>query len=315
MADEFAAEQGAALRLMDRGCYAEAYAKLTELAGLHPDNTALYYLRSCSAARLPDTALAVNLIREAVGKGFFFGDVLLRQSPSWQVLQGLPEFEELAAICVARQREQSGPACYLTELPPGADAPYAAVLALHGNGGNATEALASWRPAAEQGRLLAAIQSSQLFATDQYGWNDQELADKDIAAQLAALAAEHDLDADRTVIAGFSMGAETALRFALSGPVPVCGFVLLGPGGPGSPDPDSWLPLIRQQRAAGANLRGYLLIGELDDEVPAETHRRLTELLAEHGIPCGFEILPDLAHNYPDNFGPIIRRALAFIDS
>jgi predicted esterase len=300
---------------MDQGRYAEAYAKLTELAGRHPDSTTLYYLRSCAAARLPDTALAVDLIREALGKGFFFGDVLLRQSPSWQVLQGQPEFEELAAVSIARQRERSAPASYLTELPPGVNAPHAAVLALHGNGGNATEALTAWRPAAEQGRLLAAIQSSQLFATDQYGWDDQEQADKDVTAQFAALSAEHDLDAGRTVIAGFSMGAETALRLALAGPVPMCGFMMLGPGGPGSPDPDSWLPLIRQQRATGANLRGYLLVGELDDVVPAETHRRLAGLLSEQGIPCGFEILPDLAHRYPDDFGPIIGRALAFIDS
>jgi hypothetical protein len=104
------------------------------------------------------------------------------------------------------------------------------------------------------------------------------------------------------------------LQVALRGTVPVCGFVLLGPGGPTTPDPDSLLPLIRQQRATGVELRGYLLLGELDDEDPAETHKRLAELLTENGIPCGFEIIPGVAHDYPENFGPIVQRALAFVD-
>jgi predicted esterase len=314
VADEFTILQGAALRLMDQGQNAQAYAKLTELASQYPDRATLYYLRSCLAARLADTALALSLIREALDKDFFFGEMLMRQSPSWKGLQGLAEFEELAAISVARQRELAAPAHYLTALPHDRSAPHPAVLALHGNGGNAQEALAAWHPVVEQGRLLASIQSSQPFATDQYAWDDLDLALKDIGALFTALTAEHQIDARHTIIAGFSMGAETALQVAINGTVPVCGFLMLNPGGPGSPDPDALLPLIRRQRATGVDLRGYLLVGALDDEVPAETHRRLTELLADHGVPCGFEILPGIGHDYPDDFGPIIQRALAFVD-
>jgi len=188
------------------------------------------------------------------------------------------------------------------------------VLALHGNGGNARDALAGWHPVVEQGRLLASIQSSQILATDKFAWDNQEVAFQDIGTRFAALAAEHDLDTRQTIIAGFSMGAETTLQVALNGVLPVCGFILLGPGGPSTPDPDSLRPLIRRQRRTRVALRGYLIVGELDDEVPAATHKRLTELLTDGGIPCGFETVQGLAHDYPEDFGPILRRALAFID-
>lgn len=315
MADGFAVMFGSALRLMDEGQHARAYELLTDQAGRYPDQELdIYYLRSCLATRLQDNALALRLIREALDKGYFYGEVLLRQSPSWQVLQGLAEFEELAAISLARQGELAVTARHLTALPSDAQAPYRAVLALHGNGGNAQEALTGWNPVVEQGRLLASIQSSQVFATNKYAWDNQERAFQDVAAQFVALTAEYELDTQHTIIAGFSMGAETTLHIALNSIVPVCGFIMLGPGGPSTPDPESLLPLIRQQRTRGVELRGYLLLGELDDEVPAQTHRHLTELLTDNGIPCGFEIVPTLAHEYPEGFGPVLERVLAFID-
>jgi acetyl esterase/lipase len=44
-----------------------------------------------------------------------------------------------------------------------------------------------------------------------------------------------------------------------------------------------------------------------------ETQRRLASFLTEHGVPCGFEAVPGVAHAYPLDFRPIIQRALAFV--
>jgi hypothetical protein len=39
----------------------------------------------------------------------------------------------------------------------------------------------------------------------------------------------------------------------------------------------------------------------------------MIELFRERGIACEAEFHPDMAHDYPDDFGDDIRRALTFI--
>src|SRR5205823_9745002 len=125
--------------------------------------------------------------------------------------------------------------------------------------------------------LLAAVQSSQIAATKTYLWDDQATAMRDIEARYADLRRLHAIDAGRVVLAGFSLGGETALRAALSGAIPTKGFILLGPGGPTIDTPEEWLPLITQ--GAERNLRGYVLLGEEDAGVPHDAIRTLVELL------------------------------------
>ena len=117
--------------------------------------------------------------------------------------------------------------------------------------------LHGWGPVAEQGWLLAAAQSSQAGMTDQYIWDDQNTALREIAQHYATLRDEHDIDPSRVVLGGFSMGGETALRAALLGTMPARGFILLGPGGPTIDTPDEWLPLMRTSTGArSAQLSG-----------------------------------------------------------
>jgi predicted esterase len=301
--------------------YAGALELLTAEGPRHPGHqTDVSYLRSCLAARTGDYGLAVEILEQTLERGTWFGETLLRRSPSWQPLQGRPDFERVAAACLERQRaEQAGrpPAHYSALIPDGGTPPYRSIVALHGNGENPGKALAGWRSVTGEGWLLAAIESSQIVQSDGYVWDDTQVALREIREQYAALAADHELSADHLVIAGFSMGGHTALRVALSGTIPARGFILLGPGGPdpGADDPSSWLPLIQEARARGAQLRGYLLAGQDDEETPVEAQRRLAGFLTGQGVPCGFEAVPGVAHAYPRDFRPIIARALAFVTS
>jgi dienelactone hydrolase len=308
--------------------YAEALDLLTAEGPRHPGNEPdVVYMRSCLAARKGDEGLAVAVLAQALEKGLWFGETLLRRSPSWQPLQGRPDFEKVVAACLQRQHaEQEGrpPVHYTALLPDGGEAgggvggggagPYRGFVALHGNGENVRKALDGWRPVTGEGWLLAAIESSQIIQSDGYVWDDTEVALREIREQYAALAADHELSADHLVIAGFSMGGYTALRVALSGTIPARAFVLLGPGGPdpAADDLASWLPLIREQQERGVPLRGYLIAGQDDGETPVEAQRALAGLLTENGIPCGFEVVPGVGHAYPLDFRPVIARALAF---
>lgn len=240
----------------------------------------------------------------------------ITQTPSWQPLQGRPEFEKVASLCKARELEAHAEAVLMVEEPEGGcreDRPCPTLVALHGNGSFGAAALNGWRPAVSQGWLLAAVQSSQIMATNIYMWDDQQTALRDIQERYAELRRTHNIDPDRVVLAGFSLGGETALRAALSGTIPVRGFLLLGPGGPTIDTPEEWLPLIKQ--GAARQLRGYVLLGEQDLGTPHETIKALINLLNTHDIPTHLEILPDLAHDYLRDPAPVLERALAFIDS
>jgi predicted esterase len=298
-----------------KGEFGTVYDLITADEARYPDHKAeILYLRSCMAARLGDNTLAMGLIRDALDQGIWYGEGMMRRTPSWQPLQGLPEFEELVQACKAQELASDvGPQLLLSEPDGGCSPgdPCPVLLALHGNGDNGQRALTGWRPIVEQGWLLAAAQSSQAGMMGFYIWDDQETALRELAAHYATLREEQSIDRDRMVIGGFSMGGETALRAALLGTVPARGFILLGPGGPTIDTPDEWLPLIEGAKERG--LRGYVFLGEKDNTIPHDEIRAIVASLNAHGIPCELETVPGIAHEYPLDFGPRIKRALGFI--
>jgi predicted esterase len=295
--------------------YAGALEILTREGDRFPAEAAnVLYLRSCMAARVGLPDLAVAILEDALNRGLWYGERVMRESPSWQPLQGLPAFERLAAVCKARQAAAAiGPALRVLDpadgCPAGATCPL--FIALHGNAGTADSAIQGWRAVTDAGWRLVALQSSQVGGANAYLWDDQETALRETAAQYADLSAQYTVDPARLVVAGFSLGGETALRIVLSGSIPAPAFILLGPGGPTMDTPDAWLPLIAQGAARG--VRGYVFLGDRDNAVEQDNARRVVDLLNAHGVPCGLEMLPNLGHAYPVDFAPGIRRALAFV--
>lgn len=303
------------MQLYGNQAFAEALELLTQEGEAFPEETpTILYLRSCMAARIGQPALAVQILEEALNRGYWYGEALMRGSPSWQSLQGMPAFEQVAEVCKRREAEvQTGPSA-LIEEPEGdhsADHPRPLFIALHGNGDNARSALACWRPIVAQGWVLAALQSSQIGYSDAYGWFDEERSVREIAEQYTALREQRAIDSGQIILAGFSMGGAVALRLALQQTISARGFILLGPGGPPIDTPEAWIPLI--QAAAARGLRGYILLGEEDENIPKDAIRTLAALLNTHGVPCQVETIPDLGHGYPPDSGPCLSRALAFL--
>lgn len=274
----------------------------------------ILYLRSCMAARLGRNEQSLALIRQALDRGIWYGEQVMRRSPSWEPLQGIPEFERLVDECkVLQDREVSGARLLVLEPGEGCSEaqPCPAVVALHGNMMNGETALEGWRPVTSRGWLLASVQSSQAGMSGAFVWDDADVALRDVAEQYSALTAGYSIDRDHVILAGFSLGGETALLAALKGTIPVEGFMLLGPGGQRVDEPESLLPLIEQASLRG--LRGYIFVGENDNLIEHDALHTLAGLLNEHGIPCGLEAVPGIRHEYPADFGPYIDRALAFL--
>lgn len=271
------------------------------------------YLRSCLAARTGQTELSLSLIQEALDKGLWYNRQMMRESPSWKVLQGLPEFEQMVEVCAVREDEAHGePELFVTEPTGGFQEgqTYPLFLTLHGNMSNAQQALRGWHRVVDEGWILAAAQSSQVTTANMYIWDNQETAMRELEAHYKRLCAEYPVDTEKVLVVGFSMGGETALRAVLSGIIPARGFILLGPGGPTVDQPEAWLPTLGEGRARGT--RGYILMGDADGIIEPEELRKLTRLLASYGIPCEIEVLPGLRHEYPRDFA-VVQRALDFV--
>lgn len=308
----------AAMGLYREQKFGDVYDLLTREGEQFPDNAHdVLYLRSCMAARGGKHDLAIGLIKEAADKGIWYSEFVMRETPSWKVLQGLPEFEALVPVFAELEKAAYvGPVMQVIEPAGGCPERQACpmLISLHGNGGNLGQSVAGWEPVLGMGWLHAALQSSQVRAMDAFVWDDQEIALGELAAHYARVTDEHSVDRARVVLGGFSMGGETALRAALLGTIPVEGFILLGPGGPMMDEPDTLLPLVEAAQAAGRTPRGYVLIGENDDDILPDALRRIVGMLNEHGIACEVEQIPGIRHEYPRSFGDYVGRALAFIE-
>lgn len=277
----------------------------------------LYYWRISSAARLGDNDLAIALLKDILQTGFWYGEVLLRKSPALKSLQGNPAFERLVELNRQLQEqdpEQKYPLLTLrSEDHCQAGGPACpALIGLHTNAGSAQDSVEFWQPAASQGWLVGVPQSSQAMWKGAYVWDNYEIAESEVRKALESMVEKYAIDQTRVILAGHSMGGETAMHLAMEGGVGTHGFIAIGPAGPFMDDLDRWLPVIHAGQNLG--LRGYLLVGEEDESVEHEHIRMLYEMLNQNGIPCELEEIPLAGHDYSPEYESAMLRALEFVD-
>ena len=299
----------------------ERYADGLELAGKNlaafPEKTAqLNYWRMILAARLEDPAGVNRIFEETLAAGIWFSERLMRRSPSLEGMNGNEEYERL--IKVAAQMQAVDPTNRIPALvvrPEGAcgaqDDACPLLYFLHGNTDSPAANLLHWRELANQGWVLAMPQSSKAMWPEAYFWPAYEECAAEIEHHYNNLAKQYSVDPEKTILAGFSMGAEIALATALSGKIPARGFILLGPGGYLMDDVKDWEPFIEQ--AAGRGLRGMILTGEEDDSIPHDNIRQLVELLNDRGISTQHKSYPNLKHEYPPDFSATLKDSIEFI--
>ncbi len=276
----------------------------------------LNYWSSTMAARLGEHDLSIALLREMLDQGFWYGDILLRQSPSFTDLQETPDFEKLIAQNQALYlRESVIP--LLTLRPEGRcrenSPPCRLLIGLHANQSSAEDTLVFWQPAAAAGWLVAAPNSSQAFWKGSYIWNDIPSSTSEIKGHFEQIQQQYKIDARQVVIAGHSMGAELAIRLSLSGAIPSIGFLAVGPAGPFLEDPQSWDSLI--QESADSGIKGYIILGEQDQTIPRANIMRFIETANLSGIRCGFETAPNAGHEYSPEYSPAVLNGLSYIQS
>ena len=291
-------EHAAALNLLEdhAGCF-PAYDHLTT------------NWRMCMLAETGQTERALAIFKESVDQGIWWMEPVLREDPDLASLQGLPEFETLVETCKVLEQEALNRARpELVVLEPAGDwpRPYPLLVVFHGYAGSAKDTLIEWQGLADQGWLVAAIQSSQPVGFNAYAWSDTGRALADAGQSYQRLVENYPVDPQRMVAGGFSQGGGLAIRMALQETFPMNGFIAVAP----------WLA---EAEAMGAQLagpsprrsRGYLVLGGQDQGHANFIH--IQNLLDAACISHQAEEHPQAGHVYPPGFPETINRALAFI--
>lgn len=305
-------------RLHAEGDFRNARDLATEHIDDFPEQRHLIaYWQSTMSARIGDYGEAIEVLSEILETGFWYGETLLRQSPSFKTLQGEPEFEELVATNRAlREGDIQIGLNVLTVRPEGrcqADEPACKLLiGLHANMSTSRDALEFFQVAASQDWMVAAPQSSQAAWKDAYLWNDLETSALEIEQIFNNLLQQYHIDQDQVILAGHSMGGEIATWLSLSGRIPNLGFIACGPGGPFMEDLDKWQPFV--EIASQSGLRGYMIVGKDDNTIPQGNVARLVDLLNLNGIYCELEVVPNAGHAFTPEYHPALLRAIRYIN-
>jgi predicted esterase len=289
--------------------YAEALDLLTREGSRFPDRDArIQFWRACMASRMGETQQALGILQAAVDEGYWYGEHQLHKDDDLQPLWNLPEYEQLVDICLERlaaAQAKTEPKLTVIE-PESGTGPWPLLIALHGNSSSAQASSEYWFPAVSAGWLVALPQSSLLGGPDAFVWNDWDLAEQEIAAHYRSLLEQFDIDEERVILGGFSMGAGLAAWLTLKNSPQARGFIAVAPYMPEEADIASLLSKQEVQK------RGYVIIGVQDREC-YQIAQTLAARLRGNGNQIELREYADLYHEYPADFAQILPRALDYI--
>jgi predicted esterase len=292
--------------------YAEALELVMKEGDNFPENRMWAdYWKMVSAARVENRTLVYEVARKSLADGLWYGEFLWRQSPSYASLQGDPEFEQIVADSLKAQQKDipSAEPIVVKKLPSNHSAESPLLIALHGNQSTAERTLPFWEPAVLDGWVTVILQSDQVMFKNAFAWDDVERSFAYVKSQYEAL--NIPFDSKHVVIAGHSMGGLIAIRAALEGVIPVCGFVVNGPATPYLDHPEDLEKLLDSARERG--LRAYFILGEQDNAINTPEVKSLAEKMKAAGMACEVEMVPDSTHDHNPAYDPAIRRGLAFV--
>lgn len=296
------------------GEFQQAFELIEREGGNFPgDRPLVDYWTMCAAARIGNPARVIQVAEKFHKDGLWYGEMMWRMTPSFKSLQGDAGFERVVAQSLAIQSKDASVADSITLefAPKGATKGTPLLIALHGNQSNANKTLPFWKPAVDGGYMLAVPQSKQAMFRGAYIWDDLDASFKRVKTCFAALKKDRNLDPERIILAGHSMGGLVAIQMALTGELPVHGLIANGPALPFGDAPDEFEKALALAKARG--LRAYFIMGDKDVDIEQEAVRAFVENMSTAGIPCKLEIVPGATHDYTPDYDAVLLRALKFV--
>lgn len=253
---------------------------------------------------------AMDAFEYALERDVWFGSYSMG-ADVWAPLRELERFAGIKARNEAMRQEAQKKARpeQVVVTPDGFDEAkaYPLFIALHGGGGNIAEFKDVWTSAKMKSEFITAyLQSSLVVGMDSYSWTENlEVTRREIADAYRKIIKEYRITEDQVIVGGFSSGGVAALDVALSGTIPMAGFIVLCPAKPES---------FSEERVAAAKergLRGTLLTTEMDQRLADQ--EEMAEILKRVGFPHQFIVTPDIGHWIPEDLDEQIDRAIEHV--
>jgi predicted esterase len=305
------------------GRFREALEAAREAARRFPDYQAkTSFWVACIENRLGNHEVAIEVLQNAVKKGIWWPDQSLRD-PDLESIRDRPEFRAVEAGCVRLGQQQT--AVLDPELMVRTPSDYSdeynwpSLMVFHQRYGERPELSAEpWSPAVLSGMVLAALWSSQVYCSDGRCWDNLQSAEKDVKWATSQLRDKYVVDLKRFVFGGFSQGGGLSIYSALKRLAPNRGFVAVASSDwvvPEKPAAERMQPseafssIIEASECGG--LRGVIIMGDQDAFFPKI--ERLYEMMMDRGLDGKLLVEKGVGHEYPENFGTKLRRAVDFV--
>ena len=263
----------------------------------------MVFWRMCllSLCNRPEHVLSV--FRQGLDAGLWWQEVLFTD-PDLNAVRDLPEFQRLVAI--SKEKHESAQAhmerdhTILSPEPP-LSGLYPLLITLHGRNGNKDVDLGQWEVARQRGWLVLSAQSTQPVYQGAYHWDDPGRGLADLLYYYEQVTGLYQIDPQRVVIAGFSQGSGMAIYAALTGRLPVRGFIGIG----------TWWADANELAMEKKNVRGYFITGEKDHTL--ERAREIQEILRKNKVEFTEEVHADIGHEFSSDFRSSFDKAIEFI--
>lgn len=287
---------------------------ITEGENFPAQRPLIEYWKMCAAARLDKREQVYEIAEKNLSEGLWYGEVMWRQTPSFQSLQGDATFEKIVSASLAIQDKEIPlqKPVVIEQFPDAHSENSPLLIALHGNQSTASDTLPFWQAAVSNGFVLAVPQSSQAIFKGAYVWDSVDASFEQIKSCYENLKKDIRFNQNKVFLAGHSMGGLIAIQMALTGELQVSGLILNGPAlpfGNNQEEFDKFLPLARENR-----LRVYFIIGEKDVDIEQDAVKALAERMKSAGIVCELEIVPNMTHDYNPAYDAPFVRGLNFIN-
>ncbi|GLV66083.1 alpha/beta hydrolase [Bacillus mycoides] len=294
-------------------CYAkkgsfEAYSYIMEHAkGVVGNEAQIYNFKYAlaSAAGLEEEAL--HLMKKAIIENeFWYGSEYLISDDDLKPLHKFEEFHRMVQLC--KEREE------LAKKSEQADLKYKyskqnenLLITLHGDQENIQIIEPYWNSVMEQGFMLALPQSSQIQFSDGYVWDSIERGREELKEHYNKIKVNKTFG--NIIIGGFSAGARVALHSMLQGEIEVNGFIFVAPWLPEMEEWEEMIGILHDK-----SIKGYIICGDQDEDC-FECTQQFVKLLKDKNIEHKYKVVPNLNHDYPENFDELLKEAIEYIGS
>jgi predicted esterase len=271
-------------------------------------NLALFYVHQKQHAN------CFEVLEHALDKGAWFGQGDFEHE-AWGPIRDTKRLYRIKARSDSlRQRAKKKTISELLVITPQAstsEQKYPLFIALHGGSSDVEIFKNAWKSHLLNTEFVVAyVQSSQLVSMNSFWWEDATTARRDVARAYRKVIEQYAIDTEQVVIGGFSSGGKASLDIALSGTIPVTGFVVLCP----APPETSFTPRnVRVAKQRG--MRGTIITTEMEPDQRIYAQKKMIELFKVEGLQYQFIVIPSSGHWIPDDIGSIIDIAIRHIQS